>query len=246
MNAYTYDLHLHSALSPCGENDMTPNNMAGFLALGGYAIGALTDHNTAANCPAFFEACKRYGVVPVGGMELTTAEEIHVVCLFPALDAALEFDEVVKKRRMQIKNDPQICGEQLIFDGEDRVIGTDPYYLPAATDIPLEEVPGLVRRHGGICYPAHIDRPSGGLPAILGGFPPEVPFSCYELKDPSKKEEYLARFPILKGMRQICCSDAHRLDAIGDAMHSLLLEDEPYSSTLLRISLLKALSKRST
>ncbi|MDO5479206.1 MAG: histidinol-phosphatase, partial [Clostridia bacterium] len=22
-----YDLHIHSALSPCGDNDMTPNNI---------------------------------------------------------------------------------------------------------------------------------------------------------------------------------------------------------------------------
>ena len=242
MNRYTYDLHMHSALSPCADDDMTPNNMAGFAALAGLAIAALTDHNTAANCPAFFEACKRYGVVPVGGMELTTAEEIHIVCLFPTLDAVMEFDRLVGPRRMKIKNDPSVFGEQLIFDAEDQVIGSDPYYLPAATDIPLEEVPILVKRCGGICYPAHIDRSSGGLPAILGGFPPEVPFTCYELNDEANKEIYLERFPVLKGLRQICCSDAHRLDSIKDAANSLLLEDEPYSSALLRISLIKKLA----
>jgi hypothetical protein len=242
MNAYTYDLHMHSALSPCADNDMTPNNMAGFAALAGISIAALTDHNTAANCPAFFEACKRYGIVPVGGMELTTAEEIHIVCLFPTLEAVMDFDGMIRARRMKIKNDPAIFGEQLLFDGEDNVIGSDPYYLPAATDVPLEEVPTLVKRCGGICYPAHIDRPSGGLPAILGGFPPEVPFRCYELRDRANKELYEERFPLLKGMRQICCSDAHRLESISDAENSLLLEDEPYSSALLRISLLKKLS----
>ena len=26
----TYDLHLHSCLSPCGDNAMTPANIAGF------------------------------------------------------------------------------------------------------------------------------------------------------------------------------------------------------------------------
>jgi hypothetical protein len=76
----------------------------------------------------------------------------------------------------------------------------------------------------------------------LGGFPPEVPFRCYELRDRANKELYEERFPLLKGMRQICCSDAHRLESISDAENSLLLEDEPYSSALLRISLLKKLS----
>ncbi|MBQ8235887.1 MAG: PHP domain-containing protein [Clostridia bacterium] len=243
MNRYTYDLHIHSALSPCGDNEMSPNNIAGFLSLAGIAIGALTDHNTCANCPAFFEACKRYGVVPVGGMELTTAEEIHIVCLFPTLEAALEFDETVKKRRMKIENRAEIFGEQLVFDGEDRVIGSDPWYLPAATDISLMEVPALVKRHGGICYPAHIDRPSGGLPAILGGFPPEIQFGCYELHDQDKKQEYLERFPHLGALTQLCCSDAHSLLQIKDGEHSLLLDDEPYSSALLRISLIKKLAK---
>ena len=81
MSRYYYDLHLHSCLSPCADNDMTPNNIAGMAALAGLQIAALTDHNSCKNCPAFFAACKRYGVVPVAGMELTTAEGIYLICL---------------------------------------------------------------------------------------------------------------------------------------------------------------------
>ena len=143
MNPYYYDLHLHSALSPCGDMAMTPNSIAGMASLAGLQIIALTDHNTAKNCPAFFKACRRYGVVPVGGMELTTAEEIHVVCLFPTLEAALDFDAEVETHRMKIDNKPEIFGEQIIMDDEDEPIGSDPWFLPAATDIPLSEVPAL-------------------------------------------------------------------------------------------------------
>ena len=70
MNKYYYDLHIHSCLSPCGDNDMTPNNIAGMAALEGLHLLALTDHNTSKNCPAFFEACRRQGIVPIAGMEL--------------------------------------------------------------------------------------------------------------------------------------------------------------------------------
>lgn len=243
MKRYFYDLHTHSCLSPCGDELMTPNNLAGMAALAGIEILALTDHNTCGNCKAFFAACKRYGIVPIGGMELTTAEEIHMVCLFPTLEAALEYEELVRPRRMQIKNKAEIFGEQLFMDDEDNVLGSDPFYLPAATDISLGEVPKLVSRCGGICYPAHIDRPSGGLPAILGDFPPEVPFSAYELHDLSKKEEYETLYPLLKGMRALCCSDAHTLEAIRDGENTILLQDEPYSAALLRIQLLATLSK---
>ena len=241
MNRYFYDLHIHSALSPCGDEQMTPNSIAGMAALAGIQILALTDHNSCKNCPAFFRACKRYGVVPVPGMELTTAEEIHVVCLFPTLDAALDFDEALQSRRMKIENNEKIFGAQTVLDN---VIGRDPWFLPAATDVSLEEAPKLVGRYGGICYPAHIDRPSGGIIEILGGFPPDVPFSCYELHDLSKKAEYEARFPILKNMNCVCSSDAHYLDQIRDAEHSLLLQDEPYSSAMLRMSLLQTLGNK--
>lgn len=244
MNPYYYDLHTHSALSPCGDNMMTPNNLAGMASLAGIQILALTDHNTAKNCPAFFTACKRYGVVPVGGMELTTAEEIHVICLFPTLESALDFDRTVEARRMKIDNRPEIFGDQLIINEEDEPSGTDPWYLPAATDIPISEVPSLVRRHGGICYPAHIDRPSGGIVAILGGFPPEIDFATYELNDVSKRAEYEERFPQLKKMNCVCCSDAHYLEQIRDAGHTIMLDDEPYSSAMLRISLIKQLGAK--
>jgi predicted metal-dependent phosphoesterase TrpH len=95
MTKYSYDLHIHSCLSPCADDDMTPANIAGMAAVQGLGIAALTDHNSAKNCPAFFRHAKKYGIVPIAGMELTTAEDIHVICLFPTLENALEFDEIV-------------------------------------------------------------------------------------------------------------------------------------------------------
>ncbi len=95
MKKYYYDLHIHSCLSPCGDDEATPNSIAGMGKINGLDIMALTDHNTCKNCPAFFEAAKRYGILPVAGMELTTAEEIHMVCLFESLEKAMEFDEFV-------------------------------------------------------------------------------------------------------------------------------------------------------
>ena len=244
MRDYFYDLHTHSCLSPCGDDMMTPNNLAGMASLAGIEVLALTDHNTSANCPAFFAACKRYGIVPVGGMELTTSEEIHVVCLFPSLEAALDFEELIRPRRMQIPNRPDIFGHQYITDAEDNIVGEDPFYLTAATDISISEAPALVRRCGGICYPAHIDRPSGGVIAVLGDFPKDLPFTAYELHDMGKKEEYESRYPVLKDLNCVSSSDAHYLDQIRDAAYTLPLEDEPYSSAMIRTSLLSVLSRK--
>ncbi|MBR3844270.1 MAG: PHP domain-containing protein, partial [Clostridia bacterium] len=115
MNSYYYDFHLHSCLSPCGDNDNTPYNLAGMAAVKGLQVIALTDHNTCGNCPAFFGACKRHGIVPIAGMELTTAEDIHLVCLFETLESAMAFDRAVRSHRMLIPNRVDIFGQQLLM-----------------------------------------------------------------------------------------------------------------------------------
>ena len=111
---YFYDLHLHSCLSPCGDMDMTPNNITGMAALLGLDVIALTDHNTCLNCEAAIEAGKRNGVLVIPGMELTTSEDIHAVCLFPTLERALNWSEYVDNHRIKVKNRPDIYGRQVI------------------------------------------------------------------------------------------------------------------------------------
>ena len=122
MSRYYYDLHIHSCLSPCGDNDNTPNNIVGMGVLAGLQIMALTDHNTCRNCPAFFAAAKKHGTIPVAGMELTTAEDIHMVCLFPDLESAMAFDEEVGRHLIRVSKRPDIFGDQLILDENDEVI----------------------------------------------------------------------------------------------------------------------------
>ena len=38
---------MHSCLSPCGDMDMTPNNIVNMCYLKGLELIAVTDHNTA-------------------------------------------------------------------------------------------------------------------------------------------------------------------------------------------------------
>lgn len=242
MNKYYYDFHVHSALSPCGDDDMTPANIAGMAALAGLNIVALTDHNSCRNCPAFFANAKQYGIIPVAGMELTTSEDIHLVCLFPDLESALAFNDEIDSRRILVPNRVDIFGEQIIFNENDEPIGIDENFLPNATTVSLEEAPELVRAYGGICYPAHIDRQANGIVHTLGIFPDKPDFLAAEIYDLSKKEEYISRFPKLGNMPILVGSDAHYLTDIRDKENYLLIEDEPYSSALVRKNLFKLLS----
>ena len=79
LHEYHYDLHMHSCLSPCSDDDMTPNNMVNMALMNGLDIIAVTDHNAVGNCAAAMEVGRRNGLTVLPGMELTTSEEIHEV-----------------------------------------------------------------------------------------------------------------------------------------------------------------------
>lgn len=233
MNRYYYDMHIHSCLSPCADDDNTPNNIAGMASLCGLNIVALTDHNSCKNCPAFFEACRRYGIIPIAGMELTTAEDIHVICLFEELENAMAFDEMLQKHRLLIKNRTDILGNQFILDGEDNIIGEEEHFLSNATDISVENVPDLVSPYGGICYPAHIDRQANGIISVLGTFPSTPDFKCVEINRRENVEKYIKEYK-LRDKLLIVSSDAHYLTDMRDKENYFELEDEPYSTAFVR------------
>ena len=74
-------------------------------------------------------------------MELTTSEDIHVVCLFPELENALKFNDEIDTYRIRIPNNKEVFGDQLILDGMDELIGEEPDFLTNATTISYDEVP---------------------------------------------------------------------------------------------------------
>ena len=238
-----YDLHIHSTLSPCGDDEMTVNNIAGMAFLNGLDIIALTDHNTAKNCPAFIKACLRTGIFGVPGMELTTAEEIHIVCLFSSLDDVMAFDEEVYSSIPNIKNRPDVFGNQYILDSEDNVIGKEEKLLLTATSLMLDEAVELVKKYNGVCYPAHIDRESNGIVSILGSFPESPFFGCYELNDGNNREVYENRFELLKHKPRIISSDAHYLWDINEKLNSIELPETIRSPRTELIEFFRSASK---
>ncbi len=246
MNRYYYDFHIHSCLSPCADNDMTPANLAGMATLAGLQIMALTDHNSTRNCPAFFEAARRQGLIPIAGMELTTAEDIHIVCLFEELEDAMSFGETVDGLRIRIRNRVDIFGEQLICNADDEIIGTEEDLLSNATQITIDQVPELVNRHHGICFPAHVDREANGVISTLGTFPESPTFLWAEFHDAEKIEAYREKYPLLQTVGCVVGSDAHYLWDIRDKEHYFDLDDEPYSSELVRHRLFRQLKGETT
>ena len=225
MTNLFYDLHIHSCLSPCGDDDMTPANIAGMAAIKGLDVVALTDHNTCRNCGPFMKAAAEYGLLAIPGMELTTMEEIHAVCLFPDLYAALSFDEYVYSRLQKIPNRTDIFGNQFIYGDDDRIIGTEPYFLTNATDISFDEVWDLAADYGGVMFPAHLDKTTTSLISNLGFIPEGSRFAAAEIKDLSNLHRLRREHPYLEHCRIISDSDAHYLGDIHEAELTIPLEE---------------------
>ncbi len=225
-----YDLHMHSCLSPCGSEDMTPANLAAMCALAGLDVVALTDHNTCGNCASFCRAAEERGLLALAGMELCTSEEVHTVCLFPTPDQAERFGEYVYARLSPGENDPAVFGPQVYMDQGDGILGEEPRMLAGTTLIPLAEVPGLAEAYGGFAWPAHIDRPSFSLLGVLGVWDPELRFPLAELSH-SCPPEFIRRRD-LAGLRFITSSDAHYLDQVYTAEHVMELPERSPEAVL--------------
>ena len=212
------DLHIHSCLSPCGDNDMTPCNIGGMAKIKGLDIIALTDHNAARNLPAMAEVCQAYGLLLVPGMEITTREEVHVLGYFPTVEAALDFGELVREHLPKKKNKPSFFGDQRVMNSDDEIIAEEDALLIGATDFSLSETARRVREFGGVPVPAHINRGSHGLLISLGFMPEEPLFPTVEMWRMLPCDE-----GALRGRHVLHSSDAHCLGDIQEREHALRL-----------------------
>lgn len=216
MKQYYYDFHIHSCLSPCGDPDMTPGNIVGMAKLKGLDVIALTDHNTCRNCEAAIRIGEAMGLPVLPGMELCTAEDIHVVCLFRELSGALAFSDYVYFRLPDIPNRPDIFGEQSVMDENDNMLGSEPRLLINAAGISIDDVPALTAQYGGAAFPAHIDKPSNGILGVLGTIPASSGFRTAELSNNCDRQALLRDHAQLCGLRFLRNSDAHYLWQISE------------------------------
>ena len=212
FNYLNVDLHLHTVLSPCAEVEMIPPLIvaqAKRLGLGGIAI---TDHNSAENAQAVIEASQGTELTVLPGMEVQTREEVHVVCLFDTIEQDLAWQETVYAHLPPRSNRPETFGAQFVVDAEGEYVRENDRLLLTSVDMSFDDVVAEVRSLGGICIPAHVDRPSYSLIANLGFVPPDLNLAALEvsrLLGPAAARE---RFPQLQHYTLIVSSDAHRLD----------------------------------
>jgi len=217
VNVCAADLHVHTALSPCAENDMTPPAIVARALAEGLGMIAVCDHNSAGNAAAVQEAAGTHLAV-LAGMEITTAEECHVIALFPDAEAAQGAGAAVGATLGQADDDYEtFFGEQRILaaDGSERARET--LALATSTTLDVDAAVRLIHSHGGLAIAAHVDRRSFGVIGQLGLFPTAAGFDAVELSRhiaPRSADE--ARFAV-HGLPLVHSSDAHYLSDVGTA-----------------------------
>ncbi len=207
------DLHIHSALSPCADNQMTPNNIVNMAKVLGLRAIAVTDHQAADNVKSVQKLAEQAGLVYIPAMEVQSKEEIHLLCYFPDIEALEWFAGTVEAsldHRFQIET--AHFGDQLVMDENDRILSRKRVLLSQSSELTLEQIWKMIRRLGGCCVPAHVDRQTYSLLGQLGFVPPELGISTLEVSMHGILNNWhLARLQAGE-YKVITSSDAHCLE----------------------------------
>ena len=224
-----YDLHIHTCLSPCGDDSMTPVNIAHMAYLKGLALIAVTDHNSARNVSAVIDAAVGLPLTVIPGLELNTSEEIHLVCLFPDTASAQSAGEYVESRLPHILNKPDVFGNQLVMDKNESIIEEVERLLITASTISIDDAADFAAEYGGVCFPAHIDRNSNSIIGVLGTVPDYLGYKTVEVSNPDAFVLNTFGRDICDHYRVLTSSDAHYLQNISEAERFLELSAPGFS-----------------
>lgn len=218
------DLHIHTVLSPCADLLMGPKNIIARAQEIGLNIIGITDHNSSENVEGLIKAAQGTRISVIPGMELSTREEVHLLCLFHELEHLQAFQKIVTQHTPPGENDPDFFGPQYIVNENNEVIQEDLRLLILSTDIPIQQAIQLVQTHAGMAIPAHVDRKAYSLVNQLGFLPPALKFPALEISWEGKLNNLLQEYPELGKFPFIRSSDAHHQNDLGRGFTYFYLE----------------------
>jgi len=213
------DLHIHTCLSPCGEKQMVPSKIIGQAKKMGLDVIGICDHNTAENVVAVKKAGKKESLV-MGGMEVTSREEVHILALFDNNEDLFSLQQIVYEN-LHGKNDTRVFGEQIIVDEKDEIIGTNQRLLIGATDLTVDKIVDTVHFLNGLCFASHIDRERFSIIGQLGFIPDGLKLDAAEVSPKTITSEFNQTY----GVPLVTFSDAHTIQDIGNSYTEFLINE---------------------
>ena len=220
------DLHIHTCLSPCAGLDMSPLGVVKEAAAKGLELIGICDHNSAENVLAAKNAGRKHGVTVIGGMEVASSEEAHILVFFDRDEDLLGFQETVYRHLAGV-NDESAFGRQVIADEEDGVSGFCNRLLIGATSLSVEKIVAAARSAAGesLVVAAHVDRDVFSIIGQLGFIPPGLGLDAIEVSRRMTADEARKRFPDCAKYPVITGSDAHQPEELGSRSLTLTVEE---------------------
>ncbi|MBA4373052.1 MAG: histidinol-phosphatase [Thermodesulfovibrio sp.] len=209
------DLHLHTCLSPCAELSMTPKGIVEKASSLGINILAVCDHNSAENVAVTRDLARKKGIFAVAGMEICSAEEVHLLSLFDTIEEAFKMQEIVYEHLQPGANDENAFGMQVVVNAGDEVLDFNKRLLIGATSLSVDRIVELIHSLNGIAVASHIDREAFGIIGQLGFISPEIPFDALEISGRTSFDQALLQYEAYRQTPWITSSDAHLLEEIG-------------------------------
>ena len=211
------DLHIHTCLSPCGELTMSPRAIVDRARAAGLDLIAVTDHNTTENAAAVIQAARGTELAVLPGIEMTTAEEVHILGLFDPGTELGPFQVAVYRNLPDVPSKKKFVKDQVLVDAEDYVTGFSPRCLFGATLFSVQEAVDLIHGHGGLAIACHVDRESFSIVSQLGFIPPGLPLDAVEVSPRLTIAEAREAFGSFDPFPAVRFSDAHQPGEIGRA-----------------------------
>ena len=218
------DLHIHSCLSPCGDEEMRPRALVSQAMAKGLDMIAISDHNSAENTAAFISAGDEKGLKVLPGIEVTSKEEIHLLALFDSQEDCTALQSLIYQN-LPGENVEEVFGCQTVVNERDERIGVNRRMLIGATLLPFEQIVSVVHSLQGIAIASHIDRQAFSLLGQLGFIPEGVLLDGLEISSRTSKQEAKSRFRSYQHYSFVWFSDAHRLEDIGTSTTQFLLKE---------------------
>lgn len=219
MREFRADLHIHTCLSPCGDLEMYPTNIVKRALQQELDILAICDHNSAENVHWVKKASENAPLHVLGGMEISSAEEVHVLALFER-DAELVAMQKIVYDNLPGLNNQKYFGDQVVVNELDEVLEFNQRLLIGATLITVDEIVEQIHAFKGLAIASHIDREGFGIIGQLGFIPPGLPLDAVEISDPARVAEFEnLEYPLISS------SDAHDLKNMGRNLTRFVMED---------------------
>ena len=214
LTQFRADLHVHTCLSPCADEEMSPLAIVRRAKKKGLDVIGICDHNSTKNIGAVCQAGRREGLAVIGGIEVCSREEVHILCLFDQEDDLQEM-QLLMDQSISGENNPELFGQQFLCDEYDAILGRETKLLIGATELSVEKIVDNAHRLGGLAIASHVDRDSFSMFSQLGFVPEGLQIDALEVSSRYSVAQARRCLPQTSEYSLVCFSDAHRLEEIG-------------------------------